>query len=124
MIPQVPCPAHGTFADSQGRIRYARSESRVICLMERYSACSDCEHRNFSLLVLKGDSEVSCPILEQVLDGTTCDDDPVRIADVQRIRKGGAIDSSNVTIAACNSSPLQSCAGCEVRRTWLCSTKK
>jgi hypothetical protein len=125
VISEVPCPAHGMYTDRDGQRKHYWSTSRVLCLMEKYEACSRCPRRNFQLLLVKTDQVITCPVLTHYVEGTL-PDDPVRAADVmhvERTTKGGITDDQ-LTLQTCVDNPFQSCSGCTVRRTWLSSQRR
>lgn len=123
MIPMVPCPAHGQYEDDDGQVHYLRKMSRVFCAVEYYPECAYCEHRDFSVLLVRADSIVTCPVLTHSLEGTL-PDDPVRAADVQHVEQGGVITQDQIPVQTCLDQPFQTCSACGVCHVWISSPNR
>lgn len=119
MTRQVPCPAHGSYRDREGRKQYYRSANRVLCLLHPYDACRKCEHTEFEIDLVKADTSVECPIVLAAAEGPGNTNDLVRNADINRVRsEGGSLDAL-ITLNTCASDmPFQVCSGCLTRRRW------
>jgi hypothetical protein len=119
MIPSVPCPAHGSYKDRAGVRRYYRSASPCQCLQQPYDACSRCPNSEFELTLVKADTPVECPVLEAAANGGGHTSDPVRNADINRLRDAGGVTDPLITLNTCASRmPFQVCAGCPTRNKW------
>jgi len=119
---EAPCPAHGSYKDRDGVKRYYRSASRMFCLLESYDACRKCEHTEFELELIKADTLVECPVVAAAQCGPGATDDPVRNAEIDKLREGDGPPDALTTLNTCVSDmPFPVCPGCLTRRKW---TKK